>query len=117
MAIAPKFDGSEVNSSPVPYEAITAAGAISITNGVVSINGTTLAVSLPAPATDIDGQELTVITENASAHVLTITGGTFNGGANNTGTYGAAVANLVVLVAIGGEWWVKLNTNVTLSAV
>ena len=113
----PNFTGSSINALPVPYERITAAGAISVPSGVVGVNGTTLAVSLATPTLAQNGQEIIVYAENASAHVLTITGGTFNGGANNTGTYGGAIGDMVKLVAIEGEWFVTINTNVTLSDV
>ena len=112
---APPIQGSGVNPAPVPYERFTAAGTISISGGVVGLNGTTLAIGLATPTTLQNGQKLTIISENASAHVLTITGGTFNGGAADTGTFGGAIADRIELVAIEGEWFVNVNTNVTLS--
>ena len=93
-----------------------AAGAINETEGVVGI-GTSgaLAMTLPNPPSAHFGM-LVIVATTAQAHTVTNTTG-FNAGSTSSdvGTFGGAIGDSLILVAIGGVWYVVGNTNVTLA--
>lgn len=89
---------------------INAGTAIVTSSGV---NAMTLAT--PAAGTN-DGLELAVISTGAHAHTITTAANKING-ADDTATFGAAVANGLTLVAYQGVWYVKASVGITLSEV
>jgi len=93
----------------------TALGAIAIERGLISLNGTTLAMTLADPTLADNGKVMCIMSENASAHTVTYTAG-FNGGttARDVATFGGAIGDNMVLVAKNGVWWVISTRNVTL---
>ena len=100
------------------YQNLTADGAITIKDGVVtSTKAGVCAMTLAAPTPfEDDGKILKVYSATAQAHTLTITRG-FNGGGTgaDVGTFGGAIGDGVTLVAWQGDWFVTSNTNVTLA--
>jgi hypothetical protein len=96
---------------------MTADGAISIDQGVVTLNKAgVLAASIVKPTALTDDYKLITITSlSAQLHTLVITGGTFgNGGAGfTTATFGAAAGNSITLLAYNGQWYVVGNRGVT----
>ena len=114
-----QVDGGERGSglSKRPIKEYTAAGAISVQEGIHVINGTTLAMTIAAPDEADDGKRLTIVSENASAHTLTNTTPGFNGGGttSDVGTFGGAIGDGLEIVAVNGVWLVVANQNVTLA--
>jgi hypothetical protein len=106
--------GASVGPGSVPTYA--ADGAITQKLGTVTISkGSAAAMTLAAPTSGTDdGKHLTILSTTAFAHVVTGAAG-FNGGANHTATFGAAVGNMLKLVAIGGVWYEEPSTGITLS--
>jgi hypothetical protein len=107
--------------APANVEVKSADGAIASTQGLVSITkGTAAILTLAAPAAGLpaatgnDGQELTIISETAAAHVITFPANKLNSN-KTTATFGAAIANTITLRARNGVWWVKANTGITLT--
>jgi hypothetical protein len=105
------------NKRPVQY--IDAAGAITITEGVVLINnGNAITVTLADPTTGTDdGKVLHIRSETAKAHLISNAAGSgFNGGGatKDVATLGAAIANGISVVAYLGVWWVLRRVNATL---
>jgi hypothetical protein len=104
-------------------EVKSADGAIASTQGHVTITkGTAANLTLAAPVAGLpsagtpgnDGQELTIISETAAAHVITFPANKLNSN-KTTATFGAAIANTITLRARNGVWWVKASTGVTLA--
>jgi hypothetical protein len=93
----------------------TANGAITVQPGVTFINGTTLAMTLADPTKDQNGMVMFIISTNASAHTVTYTAG-FGGGttARDVATFGGAINDELVIVAVNGTWWLVSTRNVTL---
>jgi hypothetical protein len=93
---------------------LTSAGAIAQKTGLVTIgSGAALAMTLanPASGTD-DGKVLTVAAATAHAHTLTVAAN-FDG-SHHILTYSAAGQN-IVLMALGGAWYLISNYGGTLS--
>lgn len=99
-------------------QAMTANGAINITNGVVTLNKAgVLAATLAAP-TDVtdDHKELVVVSLSAQAHTVTHTPGFSGAGAGkDVATFGGAVGDSITLVAFNGAWHVKALNGVTVA--
>jgi len=84
-------------------------GSMFITKG----SAAALTLVAPAAGTD-DGMTVTIVSTTAFAHAVTTPPGIING-ANATLTFGAAVANLIVLRAFNGLWYVLANTGVVIT--
>lgn len=97
----------------------SADGAITVKNGVVIITkGTAAVLTLAAPtATTDDYKQLLIMSTTAAAHTVTQTTPGFNNGgaASDVGTFAAAIANSLLLVAYQGVWYVVNNVGVTLA--
>jgi hypothetical protein len=115
----PDIQDGDVSSYPVPTQTLTDDGAVTLVDGVVFLNKAgAIAATIADPPTAMDGARLTVISLTAQAHTLSNAAGSgFNGGgaASDIGTFAAAIANNIELVAKGGVWYVVNNTNVTLA--
>jgi hypothetical protein len=102
------------NPVPVqqPIEVAAADGAIvSVAGGMVFITKAGVAVlTLAAPFAD--GAMLTIVSETANAHTVTVAapGG---GSGQNVGTFGGAINDSTVLVSRNSLWWVVNTRNVT----
>lgn len=95
-------------------------GAITAKSGIVFITkGSAAALTIADPtATVDDGKRLLIIATTAFAHTVSNAAGSgFNGGgaATDVGTFAAAIANYLELVAYNGKWYVTGNLNVTLA--
>lgn len=105
---------SSVNQELTAY---TADGAITLTSGVHAIEKTSAAaMTVAAPASDIDGAELLIISNTDFAHVITFTGSTLldgTTGANLTVTMTAFKGSAITVVARGTKWLLKSSSNVT----
>jgi hypothetical protein len=107
-------------SNKRPVQLIEAAGAITITEGVVLIkNSGAIAVTLVDPtATTDDGKVLHIRSETAQTHTISNAAGSgFNGvgATKDIATLGAAIANGISVVAYGGVWWVLRLVGATVA--
>lgn len=112
-------DGVAVTRSS--YVNVTADGAITIPDGDTIYNITKVgvaAMTLADPAAGDNGLRLTFVSSTAQAHTLDNSAGSgFNAGgaATDVGTWGGAIADMLEIVALGGVWYITINTNVTLA--
>lgn len=125
MAIAteftPKREGA--NALPQPFQLVSGAtGDVTIPagHGTVYITKATAAtdLALASPSSDIDGALLTIHSTTAAAHVVTLSSGTYNGGANSIATFDDEIGNVLALRALNGVWYQDIggSAGVTLSA-
>jgi hypothetical protein len=101
-------------------QAIVADGAINIKNGVVTIAKTVagiVATTLANPtATTDDFKRLLIISNQAQANTVTVTGGFGGGGAGeDVCTFSGAVGDCIELMAWQGKWYVVGGHQVTLA--
>jgi hypothetical protein len=100
-------------------QVLSANGAVIVKPGTVFVTkGTACVMTLADPTTGVhDGMVIDVISTTAAAHTLTNAGSGFNvgGAASDVGTFAAAIGNGITVVAYGGKWYVRRNTNVTLA--
>jgi hypothetical protein len=100
------------------YQNVTADGAITIKDGVVtSTKAGVCAMTLAAPTPgDDDGKILKIYSATAQAHTVTAAGG-FNAGgtASDVATFGGAIGDGLTVVAWLGAWYVLASTNVTIA--
>lgn len=115
-SFAPDLGSGQTPMHPVRTQELTDDGAIPIAAGVVSLNKAgVIAATIDTPPLNMNGAELTIISKTAQAHTLTHTPG-FGGGttARDVATFGGAISDNIVLVALDGVWYVKASRNVTL---
>jgi hypothetical protein len=92
-------------------QAIVADGAINIKNGVVTIAKTVAGVvattlANPTAGTD-DFKRLLIISNQAQANTVTVTGGFGGGGAGeDVCTFGGDIGDCIELMAYGGKWYI-----------
>lgn len=89
-------------------ETITGDGAITIQSGLVLLTkGSAAAITLAAPSSQ-DGTEITITSTTDFAHVVTVTGGMWDGTAttNTTATFPVVAGGAITLVAFGTDWYV-----------
>lgn len=107
--------------TPKKHAMITygAAGAIAIPeyNAVIAlVAASAAAMTIADPSKAMDGLELCIIAQAAQAYTLTnTTGFGAGGGSLDVGTFGGAIGDNIVIVALGGKWHVKSKINVTLA--
>lgn len=110
--------GTLIGGVQTPIIAVSADGAIAVPSESTIYRITkagVAAMTLVDPtAVTHDGIMLTFLGATANAHTLDLVTG-INGGAADIGTFGGAVGDGVVIVAINGEWFQVpgSNTNVT----
>lgn len=110
-ALAPDW----VQAGSPPIAVASADGAISIAPSLVVITkGSAAALTLAAPASQ-NGTRITVISTTDFAHVITVTGGLWDGtaGANVTATFAAVKGAACTLIAYGTAWYVESLNAVT----
>ena len=99
---------------------LVADGAITVKNGVCKIAKTVAGVvaatlANPTDVTD-DFKELLIISNQAQANTVTVTGGFGNGGSTkDVLTFAGAVGNCVQLKAYGGFWYVVGGDGYTIA--
>lgn len=99
-------------------QAMTADGAITIKNGVVTLNKAgVLAATLANPAAgDDDYKRLTIVALSAYAHTVTVTGGFGNGGAGeDVATFSGVIGDALDLIAYQGYWYITGSHQVTIA--
>lgn len=96
---------------------LTVAGAIAIKPGLVMLNtGTAGAMTLALPTAGLpsaggnDGQELSIVAEDAEAYTVTTPSDGING-VHHVATFGGAAGDSIRLVAYDGSWWVADGLN------
>jgi hypothetical protein len=90
-------------------QALTADGAITIKEGVATLDKTSpLLATLANPiATTDDHKRLTIVSLSAQAHTITCTGGFGNAGTGeDVATFTAAIGACLDLIAFQGYWYV-----------
>lgn len=97
--------------------AYAASGAITQKSGTVKLTAASAeAMTLAPPTAGVDdGKHLTILSTTAFAHTVVGTVG-YSGTANKTATFGAAIGNMLKLVAINGVWYQEPSTGITISA-
>ncbi len=114
--------GAEINNAldKETLQTLVADGAITIKSGVCKIAKTVAGVvaatlANPTDVTD-DFKKLLVISNQAQANTLTVTGGFGNGGTGkDVCTFGGAIGDCVELTAYGAKWYVTGGTGFTLA--
>lgn len=101
-------------------QAIVAAGAVTIKNGVVTLAKTVagaMACTIADPtATTDDGKKLLIINAQAQANTLTSASSFGGGGAGaDVATFGAAIGNTLSLEAYQGKWYIVGQFGVTVA--
>ena len=98
-------------------ETITGDGAITIQSGVVLLTkGSEAAITLAAPSSQ-DGTIIEITSTTDFAHVVTVTGGLWDGTAttNTTITFPVVAGGAVRLIAFGTDWYVLSNQGTTIA--
>jgi hypothetical protein len=95
----------------------SANGAIAIAPGVAKLTkGTAGAFTLAAPAAGDEGTVMIITSQTAAAHTVTLTEGFNNGGSGaDVATFGGAIGDNMVIVAVNAHWNVVSLRNVTLA--
>jgi hypothetical protein len=62
-----------------------------------------------------NGIKIVIMAMTAFAHVVTLSSGTFNNGANNTATFGGAIGDNLNLVYYNGDWYIISDKNIVYS--
>ena len=115
---SPTINGG-VSTAQAACTAISAAGAIAITEGVKVITAASaIALTVAAPTTAQNGTVITVASSTAYAHTVTFTGGTLvNGttGTHTTATCAAFAGATLRVIAYNGQWYQSGISGVTIS--
>lgn len=96
---------------------ISGDGAITIESGVVVLTkGGAAAITLAAPSSQ-NGKMITITSTTDFAHVVTVTGGMWDGTAttNTTVTFPVVAGGAVTLMAYGTDWYVINNQGTTIA--
>jgi len=104
---------ANVSGKPTIY---TAAGAINPAAGLVILSGSGTAMTLVAPT--VQGQLLEIISDAATAFVVTPTGGINNGvtgGVKTAATFAAFKGASITLRGVNGVWAAQNLLNVTVA--
>ena len=113
---------AEVNSQldKETLQTLVADGAITVKSGVCKIAKTVAGVvaatlANPTDVTD-DFKKLLIISNQAQANTVTVTGGFGNGGTGkDVCTFGGAIGDCIEVQAYGGKWYVTGGTGFTLA--
>lgn len=111
---------AELNRNDYEYQSLVADGAITIKNGVCKIAKTVAGVvaatlANPTDVTD-DFKRLTIVSNQAQANTVTVTGGFGNGGnGEDVATASGAVGDTLELLAHGGYWYIVGNHQWTVA--
>lgn len=102
---------AELNRNDFEYQLLVADGAITIKNGVCKIAKTVpgaVAATLANPTAGTDDfKRLVIISNQAQANTVTVTGGFGNGGnGEDVITFSGVIGDTVELVAHGGYWYI-----------
>ena len=112
--------GSTVTTTPLVFQtqAMTADGAITIKNGVVTLDKAgVLAATLANPtATTDDYKRLTILALQAQANTVTVTGGFGNGSTGeDVATFSGAIGDNLNLMAYQGYWYITGVHQITVA--
>lgn len=96
--------GRKITSITADNSTVTHAEAG--TDHTVILNGTSVInLTVPVPTTDMDGDELTIISNGTAAHVVTFTGGLSGaGGSYDVVTWNAGARAALKCVAVNAVW-------------
>lgn len=117
LEIKPETGAVQVQMHVVT-DAYAANGAITVSGAPLQVSkltkGSAAAMTLAAPSAAQEGCVLIVSAQTAHAHTVTIAGGA-NGGstATDVGTFGGAIGDGFMAVAINEKWNIVSNSNVT----
>lgn len=111
---SPKDHDGTVSAVPVPFQVISADGAITLSDGVVIITkASAAALTIDDPPTE-GVHTLKIVSTTAAAHTVTYTAG-FGGGttSRDVATFGGAISDGMVLIGYNGVWYISSTRNVT----
>lgn len=124
---AVKIDGTAVTSTAAElnlndqgYQLLVADGPITVKNGVCKIAKTVAGVvaatlANPTDVTD-DFKRLTIVSFQAQANTVTVTGGFGGGGAGeDVCTFSGAIGDTIELIAHGGKWYITGGHQFTIA--
>jgi len=102
---------AELNTNDFAVQNLVADGDITVKNGICLIAKTVagvVAATLANPtATTDDFKRLVIVSNQAQANTVTVTGGFGGGGAGeDVCTFSGAVGDTLELMAYGGKWYV-----------
>lgn len=109
-AAAPQTSTTYPLQRAVQLVSVTATSTLALpspgTDMRVVLNGTTIiTLTIPVPTKDMDGTELTIVSNGAAAHVPTFTGGLGGSGAGYTAfTFNASKPVALKVIACNGVW-------------
>lgn len=98
-------------------QTISGDGAITIQSGVVLLTkGSAAAITLAAPSSQ-DGTVIEITSTTDFAHVVTVTGGLWDGTAttNTTITFPVVAGGAARIIAFGTDWYVLSNQGTTIA--
>lgn len=109
--------GGAASASGLSVVAYPASGAITQKSGIVTLSAASAeAMTLAAPTSGADdGKTLRIVSLTAFAHTVVGAVG-YSGTSNKTATFGAVIGNMLNLVALGGVWYQRPSTGITISA-
>lgn len=100
-------------------QALTDSGAISIKQGVVTLNkaGVIAATIAKPTATTDDFKRVTIVSLTAQAHTVAVTAGSFgNGGAGaDLATMAGVAGDSLSLMAYQGQWYITGSKGITVT--
>ncbi len=112
---SPKDSDGTASAPPMPYQVMSADGAITIANGVVIVTKAGVcAMTIDNPPTE-GVHNLKIVSTGAHAHTLTYTAG-FGAGttSRDVATWGGAVNDSLEIIGYSGTWHTLATRNVTL---
>ena len=102
---------AELNRNDFEYQLLVADGAITVKNGICKVAKTVagvVAATLANPTDVVDDfKRLIIVSNQAQANTVTLTGGFGNGGnGEDVATASGVVGDTLTLIAHGGYWYV-----------
>lgn len=98
--------------------AVSAAGAITIAQGIVAVTATSAAALTLAAPSSVNGTIIRIVSTTAFAHTVTFTGGTLADGtatAKTTATFAAYAGAHIAVMAYGSKWYLIDSVAATLA--
>jgi hypothetical protein len=105
-------------NTAVKVTAVSAAGAITIAQGIVAVTATSAAALTLAAPSSVDGTIIRIVSTTAFAHKVTFTGGTLKDGtatAKTTATFAAYAGAQITVMAYGSNWYLIDSVAATLA--
>jgi hypothetical protein len=111
---------AEMNLNDLSYQLLVADGPITVKNGLCAIAKTVagaVAATLANPTAGTDDfKRLTIVSAQAQANTVTLTGGFGDGGSGeDVCTFSGAIGDCLSLMAYGGKWYITGSHQATIA--